>query len=231
MSLLRDRPLRPSTGGFSLEACKAFVDSVMGFAMTLLVVGIDVQSDSPSSHPGIVASLMAIGHSVAVYLASFCLLGTYWVIHSAIMRYFHRVDRKLIWLTLAFLLPVTFVPFATKFKDAYRDSGIAVLLLGSVNILIGGCLVALWLYGTSHPELLHRPVDGAVRRSMLRRITVSPVVVSLVAIAASRVHVYLSTLLFLTVPLYHLSHRRIDENSPRGDLAGDESPGTGPRSS
>jgi uncharacterized membrane protein len=165
---------------------------------------------------------MTSGHSVAVYLASFCLLGTYWVIHTAIMRYFHRVDRTLIWLTLAFLLPVTFVPFVAKLKDAYRDSGVAVLLLGSVNVFIGGCLVALWLYGTSHPELLHRPVDGAVRRSMLRRITVSPIVVSLVAIAASRVHVYLSTLLFLTVPLYHLSHRRIDADLPGGEAAGDE---------
>lgn len=221
MPILPDHPLRPSAGGFSPHACKAFADGVMGFAMTLLVVGIDVPTDT-SSQPSIVALMMATGHSVAVYLASFSLLGTYWVIHSTIMRHFQRVDRTLIWLTLAFLLPVTFVPFVAKLKDAYRESGIAVVLLGSVNILIGGCLVALWLYATSHPELLHRPIDGAVRRSMLRRITVSPVVVSLAAIAASRVHVYLSTLLFLTVPLYHLSHRRIDESSPGGDLAGDE---------
>ena len=97
----------------------------------------------------------------------------------------------------------------------------AVLLLGGVNILIGGALAVLWLYGTSHVELLHGPVDGAVRRSMLRRIAVSPVAVSLVAIAASSVHVYLSTLIFLTVPLYHLAHQRIDEHLPDAEGVGE----------
>lgn len=203
----------------------------MGFAMTLMVVGIDVPPGSASAQPGIVALLTAIAHSVADYVASFCLLGTYWVIHSTIMRHFQRVDRTFIWLTLVYLLPVTFLPFLAKLKDAYRYSEVAILLLGGVNILIGGALAVLWLYGTSHAELLYGPVDGAVRRSMLRRIGVSPAVVSLVAIPVSRLHVYLRTLLFLTVPLYHLSHRQIDESVTDGELAGGESPSTGPRSS
>ena len=131
------------------------------------------------------------------------------------------MDRTFIWLTLVYLLPVTFLPFLAKLKDAYRYSEVAVLLLGGVNILIGGALAVLWLYGTSHVELLHGPVDGAVRRSMLRRIAVSPVAVSLVAIAASSVHVYLSTLIFLTVPLYHLAHQRIDEHLPDAEGVGE----------
>jgi uncharacterized membrane protein len=202
----------------------------MGFAMTLLVVGVDVPA-SPSAEPSIVGLMMATGHAVAVYVASFSLLGTYWVVHSAVMRHFRRVDRTLIWLTLVFLLPVTFVPFVAKLKDVYRDSGLAVLLLGSVNILIGASLAALWLHGASHPELLHRPIGDAVKRSMLWRIAVSPVLISLVAIPVARVHVYLSTLLFLTVPLYHLSHRRIDAHAPDGEGDPGASPATGPRSS
>src|SRR5262245_42769098 len=121
----------------------------MAFVMTLLVVGIDVPTGDRSPRPGIVAFLMTIGDSVAVYIACFGLVGTYWVLHGAITSYFRRADRTLIWLTLLFLLPVTFIPFVAKLKDVSRDSGLAVLLLGGVNILVGGCLAALSCYGTS----------------------------------------------------------------------------------
>lgn len=204
---------------FTLDRCKALADGVMAITMTLLVVGIDVPADR-SSEPGIVAFLLTIGHSVTVYVACFGLLGTYWVLHGAILNWFRRGDRAFIWLNILVLLPVTFIPFAAKLKDAYRESGLAILLLGGLNILIGGCFAALWLYGASHPELLRRPIDGAVRRSLLRRITISPVLVSLAAIVVSRTHVYLGTLVFLTVPLYHLSHRRIDASAPAGEEAG-----------
>jgi uncharacterized membrane protein len=201
----------------------------MALVLTRLVVRVHVPAGDQSSHPGIAKFLMSLDHTVAVYGACFGLVGTHWVLHGAIMSYFRLGDRTLIWLTLVFLLPVTSVPFAAKLKDAYRASEGAVPLLAGVNILIGGVLAARWLYGTSRPELLRRPANGAVRWSMVRRITVSPVVVSLVAIAAARVHVYLSTVPFLAVPLFHLSHRQIDASGP-GDVLGEESPGMGPKS-
>jgi uncharacterized membrane protein len=185
----------------------------MAFAMTLLVVGIDVPDRERFPEQELVRFLIGIGHSVVVYGACFWRLGTYWYIHSTIVSFLRQGNRPFVRLNLLFLLPVTFVPFAAKLKDAYRASRLAVLLLGGVNIFISACLAVLWLYATSHPELLQRPVSAAARRSMLGRITISPITLGLLAIAASVIHVYLTTLLLLTIPLYHLTHRRIDEEA------------------
>jgi hypothetical protein len=125
----------------NLDRCKALTDGVMAFAITLLVVGIDVPGRT--SPPELIAFLMGLGHTVAVYTASFWLLGTYWFLHGTILAFFGRANRALIWLNLLFLLPVTFIPFVSKLKDVYRLSRLAVLLLGGVNILIGACLVAV----------------------------------------------------------------------------------------
>jgi hypothetical protein len=68
---------------------------------------------------------------------------------------------------------------------------------GGLNVPIGACLVALWLYGASRPQLRHRPVSRAARRGTLGRIAMRPIVLGLLAITASLIHMDLSALLLL----------------------------------
>ncbi len=200
------------TGNFSLDRCKALADGVFAIVVTLLVLGIDVPSNHNFSEHGLLLFLDRIGFQLLIYGISFWLAATYWIQHAAIMHYFRRGNRAVIWLNLLFLFPVTMLPFVTALKGAYRSEEMITLLFGVLQILIGLALIALWIYAASNPHLLDRPVGEMLRRKVTRRMLVSPVMVSALAIAVSFLSIRLSTLFFLSIPLYYLSHREIDQN-------------------
>jgi uncharacterized membrane protein len=200
------------TGNFSLDRCKALADGVFAIVVTLLVLGIDVPSDHNFSEHGLLKFLDRVGFHLLIYGISFWLAATYWIQHTAIMHYLRRGNRTIVWLNLLFLFPVTLLPFVTDLKGVYRTEALVTLLFGVLQILIGLALIALWTYAVSNPHLLDRTVGKMLRRKVIRRMLVSPVIVSLVAIFISFLNVHLGSLFFLSIPLYYLSHREFDQN-------------------
>lgn len=206
-----ERAVSESDSPVTLDRCKALADGVIAISMTLLVLGIDVSQSERAAGETFGAALLRIGDLVAVYVASFWLLGTYWILHSAILDCFRRSDRAFTWLNLLFLLPVTLIPFVAKAKEVFRHSELAVVLLCATNIAIGLCLLLLLHYGTSRPVLLRNPIDDATRKRALRRIAVSPILLSALGLGASWISVYLTSVLVLLIPLYHLRQPLIEE--------------------
>lgn len=195
---------------FRLDRCKALADGVFAIVVTLLVLGIDIPSDHSFSEQGFIVFLERIGFHLLVYGISFWLAATYWVQHAAIMDYYQHGNRTVVWLNLLFLFPVTLLPFVTELKAAYRDEPLVIMLFGFVQIFIGLTLILLWNYSDSHRHLMSRAVEDATRRRVTWRMFVSPVIISVVAIAVSFLSLHLGTLLFLSIPLYYLSHRDLD---------------------
>jgi len=201
-----------STETFRLDRCKALADGVFAIVVTLLVLGIDIPPDHNFSEQGFLAFLERIGFELLIYAISFWLAATYWVQHAAILHYYRRGNRAVVWLNLLFLFPVTLLPFVTELKGEYRHEALVTLLFGIVQIFIGLALIALWHYAVSHPHLLTREVEENVQRKITWRMCMSPVIMSLIAIPVSFLSVHLSTLVFLCIPLYYLSHSDIDQN-------------------
>ena len=56
----------------------------------------------------------------AMYVISFFVLAIFWIAHHLLFHFVRRVNRRLLWLNIAFLLLVTFVPFST---DLLGDHG------------------------------------------------------------------------------------------------------------
>lgn len=210
-----------SSEQFRLDRCKALADGVFAIVVTLLVLGIDIPSDHNFSEQGLFAFLERIGFHLMIYGVSFWLAATYWVQHAAIMHYYRHGNRTVVWLNLFFLFPVTLLPFVTELKGSFRDEPLVIMLFGVVQILIGLALIVLWNYSESHPYLLSRTVEEAIRRKVTWRMFVSPVMISLVAIAVSFLSVHLGTLFFLSIPLYYLSHREIDQGWVDPGMNGD----------
>ena len=199
-----------SSEQFRLDRCKALADGVFAIVVTLLVLGIDVPSDHSFSKQGLIVFLERIGYQLLIYGVSFWLAATYWIQHAAIMHYYRHGNRTVVWLNLLFLFPVTLLPFVTDLKGTFRDEPLVIMLFGLVQIFIGLALILLWNYSGSHPHLMSRTVENTMRRKVTRRMLVSPVIISLVAIAVSFLNVHIGTLIFLSIPLYYLSHREID---------------------
>lgn len=206
-------PESPNSGEtFKLDRCKALADGVFAVVITLLVLGINIPSDHNFSEEGLFVFLERIGYHVLVYGVSFWLTATYWVQHAAIMQYYKCGNRAVVWLNLLFLFPVTLLPFVTELKGTYRDEELVILLFGIVQVFIGLALISLWIYAVSRPHLLTREIEETIRRKVTWRMIVSPVIISLIAIPMSFFSVHLSTLFFLSIPLYYLSHSVIDQN-------------------
>ena len=55
-----------------------------------------------------------------MYAISFIVLAIFWIAHHILFHYVRHVDRRLLWINMAFLLLVTFVPFST---DLLGDHG------------------------------------------------------------------------------------------------------------
>ena len=210
-----------STATFSLDRCKALADGVFAIVVTLLVLGIDIPADHNFSEQGFLAFLERIGFDLFVYAVSFWLAATYWVQHAAIMHYYRRGNRAVVWLNLLFLFPVTLLPFFTELKGDYRHEALVTLLFGGLQIFIGLALIALWHYAVSHPHLLTREVEENVQRKVTRRMFISPVIMSLIAIPVSYLSVHLSNLVFLSIPLYYVSNPDIDQNWTDSEMNGE----------
>lgn len=195
----------------TLERLSALTDGVLAIAMTILVLGIDIPVDHLFSEQGLFAFLKRMEPALIAYAASFWLAAAYWVQHHAAFHYLRFADRRLIWLNILFLFPVTLLPFVTKLRAIYVTEPYVVVLFGSVHIASSLAFGGLWRYCISHPHLLRKPMERSVARSMTFRILAAPLV-DVLAILVSFVNHRLSAYLFLAMPLLYLSHRTVDSH-------------------
>src|SRR5436309_3187005 len=75
-----------------------------------------------------------------------------WVNHHTIFRHFERVDRPLLFLNIALLLLIAFVPFPTRvvaeFVRSDADRRAAALLYGTTMTITAIFFFAVWIYGS-----------------------------------------------------------------------------------
>lgn len=204
---------KAGTSKLALDRLNALSDGVIAIVITLLVLGIDLPEHHDFSADGLISFLGKIEYQVTVYAVSFVLIGSYWMQHNVMFHFFRQGSRGLTWLNLLFLFELTLLPFTTKLIGVYRNEPLPLVVYGAVNILSGCTLAYMWWYANRLAPVVWPRIDPAIARSMLRRILSGPVV-SLVAIGAAFVNARLSHVVFLTIPLFHLSHRTVDSHWP-----------------
>ena len=110
---------------------EAFSDGVFAFAITLLILGISLgpiagtPNESQLTH-----RLLNLWPSLLAYLMSFAVIGLMWQNHHALFRLVDRIDRRTIFLNLALLCVVVFIPFATSTLGSFPTLRPAELLYG-----------------------------------------------------------------------------------------------------
>ena len=149
---------------------EAFSDGVLAVAITLLVLDLRVDSNSPLSLG------TQLGHewpSFVAYLVSFFVIGIIWVNHHAMLAMAARVDRSLMFYNLLLLMWVVTIPFTTAtladfLRDGSADTRLAVLLYGAS---IEGMAISfvLMLRHLIRHDLLLRAVTGRQARMGLMR--------------------------------------------------------------
>lgn len=193
------------------ERLGAFTDGVMAIIITILVLEIDIPRDYDFAEQGVGTFLETLGLEVRIYLISFLLIGTYWLLHHVLFHYVVRVNRAFIAWNCLFLFLISLSPVTTDLAGEYRHVPVLQSVFGLNYMLSGVVFYVMWWYCTRNPYLLRRPVSPEVRRSMDIRLLIAPVL-SLLGILVSTVSLPYGSLVFVAIPFFYLRHRLVDKS-------------------
>lgn len=168
---------------------EAFSDGVFAIAITLLALTIPTPDDF--AHLG--HALMNQWPAYAAYIVSFAVIGIMWLNHHTVFGHFDHVDRNLVYLNLALLATVAFVPYPTgvfgealRRGEGERTAAVFYSLVMTVNAI---AWAALWLYGSTRRRLLTPAFPEDQRRTATVAFTSGPVVYA-VTIVVGLVNAY-----------------------------------------
>ena len=213
-------PAHPTHHGPSpLSRTEAFSDGVFAIVITLLILEIKVPD--PHSIPvdqvahELPHRLWELKAMFIAYVLSFFIVGTFWVAHHNIFKLFRRTDRMFMWINLALLMCVAFIPFPTALIGEYVDQPIAIVVYGLTVTASSVMLLLLWTYATTN----HRLVDPELPPALIKRVKgqmwLAPPVY-LVAIAFAYVNLWLSFLLFAALQVHYMRPGQIDRHAKPG---------------
>lgn len=176
---------------------ETFADGVFAIAATLLII--DVSADAPGN--GLGAALTHHWPQYVAYLVSFATIGIMWVNHHACLELIDRADRRFLFINVALLACIAFVPFPTRLVAQHlRDDGLrdAALTYGLTLTTTALCFSAFWFYAAMGRRLIAPGADDRTVRGISRSYLPGPLIygtAALVALASPTASVILFALI------------------------------------
>ncbi|MEI6292911.1 MAG: TMEM175 family protein [Methanomicrobiales archaeon] len=190
--------------GFGKNRIESLSDCIFAFAMTLLVIGIEVPQDLNGFTPLLVTStLREMLPDFIHYIIAFLLIAALWVIHHMQFHKIHYADHTLLWMTIGSLLFVGLIPFSTDLVGDFPTIPLCAFIF-ELNLLITSALFYLqWRYATANRHLIDPAISDKAIRAGKQRAAVIPVL-SAVGIVLAVAGIPWSTLVYLFAPLIFL---------------------------
>lgn len=193
----------------SSERLKSFTDAVVAIAMTLLILPLintigDASASGQSTADWIGANLDAI----TLFALSFVLIAMFWMSHHRLFALVEHVTDPLLWITVAWMLTIAWLPVATALTGQTRRDALQLVVYIGTMALTSLTLAGARLYLRANPEL-HRIPETGMRRGLLADLlTLVMFVVALgIGIAVPAVGYSALFLMVLVGPLHTLSAR------------------------
>jgi uncharacterized membrane protein len=150
----------------------AFSDGVFGVAITLLVI--DLRLPSTLTGDGDAVFLQALRDmepKLIVFAFTFIVVGMSWLGHHRKFSYVDKVDGRLLWINLFYLMALCLVPFASSGLGEHGDNRFAFVLYVAVMAIADLLSASLSAYGLRKPFLVGR---AALRPGLRRDMILSP---------------------------------------------------------
>jgi uncharacterized membrane protein len=163
--------VKPSTaGGLDKGRGEALADGVFAIALTLLVL--DIKAPQAATADELLRGLAALWPQVLTFMISFAILGIFWFGHRMESHYIVRSDRIHIWISLAFLMCIAFVPFSASLLGKNVRYQAAVVIYGANLALAGLIRYVHWRYIMAGRRLVRDDMDLDLIRTVGRRFLV-----------------------------------------------------------
>ena len=136
----------------SSERIQSLTDGIFAFAMTLLVINIDLPSTPHKIDPELLGKyLFSLWPDFFHYVLSFILLSLFWVEHHQQFYYVKKINRKALWINILNLLFVAlfhFLHHLWETTEPINCSCFYIQLAGDQNISLSK-LLTLFLIKTN----------------------------------------------------------------------------------
>ena len=140
---------------------ETFADGVFAIAATLLIL--DVKADARGG--SLAHALVHAWPHYAAYAVSFLTIGIVWVNHHTVLRQIGAADRTFLFLNVALLMDVAFVPFPTRLAAEHlNDAGAraAAVTYGLTMTVMAMLWATVWFYAAIGRRLIAADADQRV---------------------------------------------------------------------
>lgn len=191
-------------GEVATTRLETLTDGVFAIAMTLLVLSIQIpdQLIHPTSQD-LLAQLVSLWPKILSFIVSFIILGMFWVGHHTEFRYIKKLDHKLIWLNIFYLLFVSLLPFSAALLGLYPENQVAVIVYGTHLIIMVLVHFFMWQHASHHTNLVVEDLDPRVNK-LANRLAYVAVSAYAIAIALSFWQVNVSLIIYAIVPVPYI---------------------------
>jgi uncharacterized membrane protein len=146
---------------------EAFADGVFAIAATLLII--DVTADAHGDALG--GALQHAWPQYVAYAVSFVTIGIMWVNHHTCLELISSADRRFLFINLALLACIAFVPFPTHLvAEHLRDDGLraAAITYGLTMTATAISFFAFWFYAAIGRRLIAPDADERLVKGISR---------------------------------------------------------------
>ena len=161
---------------------EAFSDGIFAFAITLLILAIDLPD--AGHRPHLARDLLQLWPSYLAYALSVFVIGAIWINHHGMFQHIERVDNSFLLLNLLQLMTIAFIPFPTAVLAETIAAGsgmpIAAAFYGLTLTVVGIFVNAMWWYAV-RADLLKREIGEAKVRLLTRRFALGPIAYAIAA--------------------------------------------------
>lgn len=148
--------------GISWSRLISFSDAIFAFAITLLVLKIDLPNLPPgTTHQQLSDALRDLWPQYLANVISFLVIGNYWLMHHRIFGSIKRHDMIITWLNLLLLMLITFIPFPTDLLGNYPNVLIATILYSGTLAMVGILQLTIWLYASHNHRLVDKHMSSS----------------------------------------------------------------------
>jgi uncharacterized membrane protein len=142
---------------FSSSRIEALTDGIFAFAMTLLVLNLNVpELHGAVTNEELIEKLQNLEPRFFIFLLSFFVLASAWAVHHRQFSYIKGSNNTLGWINMVRLLCVIVVPFSSVLIGTYPDLPISALFFSANVLLLNVITLIEWKYAVAKgfvPEL------------------------------------------------------------------------------
>lgn len=196
--------------GPTVSRIASFSDAIFAVAITLLILNINL----PLIPKGQVSQELGPAVKELIphfwsFVLSFAVIGVYWMSHHGIFRFIKRSNRLFLWLNLAFMMSIVFLPFSTSMLGQYGGDRLAVMFYAGNLTMTGGLMGLLWWYAASgNNRLVSKELSPETRKHIMIA-TLLPASIFFISIFVALVSTSAAKYLWLAIipaEILHHSH-------------------------